>query len=166
MTLSLSQLRVLCRQATPGPWRVSMSGYSVKSHDVDVPIVAAVHTGASARAIDIERWLPNADFIAAARTAVPSLLDRLEQAERELNGYRETEGTNAVCFDKVLAERTALELELKQRDRDWDALVTLIAKTVGTEEDREAAEMGEMEEFDPWRALRTHRHLQRAKGER
>ena len=43
-----------------------------------------------------------------------------------------------------------------QRNRDWDALMLLIMRAVGTDEDREAADMGEIEEFDPWYALRKH----------
>lgn len=43
-----------------------------------------------------------------------------------------------------------------QRNKDWDALMALIAKALGTDEDREAAEMDEVDEFDPWHALRTY----------
>lgn len=62
-------LRAIASAATSGDWRVSLSGYSVKSHDIDTPIVAAV------------RWLPNADHIAAfSPSPAIALLDELEQA--------------------------------------------------------------------------------------
>lgn len=56
--------------------------------------------------------------------------------------------------DGELADARA---ELRQRRKDWDALVTLIAVTLGDEDERKGAEMGEIEEFDPWSALRAHR---------
>lgn len=80
-TFSPAKALAISEAATPGPWRVSMSGYSVKSHDVDVPIVAAVYHGAQATAKDIERWLPNADFIAYARTALPAAARRVLELE-------------------------------------------------------------------------------------
>jgi hypothetical protein len=43
-----------------------------------------------------------------------------------------------------------------QRNSDFDALTKLIAETVGDKDDREAAEMDELDEFDPWHALRTY----------
>ena len=61
------------RLATPGPWRVSMSGYSVKSQDDNMPIVATIAQGAAAKLADIQRWWPNADFIVHARTREPIL---------------------------------------------------------------------------------------------
>ncbi len=70
----VERLREVDKAATSGPWRVSMSGYSVKSDDADMPIVAAVHGGAQARTVDVERWSPNADVIVGARNALPALL--------------------------------------------------------------------------------------------
>lgn len=51
----------------------------------------------------------------------------------------------------VIAE---LRKENAQHRKDWDALLVEIALAVGDKDDREAAEMGEIEEFDPWHALR------------
>ena len=59
---------------TPGPWRVSMSGYSVKSNDDDMPIVANNPWGVAMRERDVPRWLNNAHLIAAA----PDLLAALK----------------------------------------------------------------------------------------
>jgi hypothetical protein len=57
-----------------------MTGYSVKSGDDDTPIVTHVPGGATATVQTIERWLPNADFIADARSDIPALCDALEAA--------------------------------------------------------------------------------------
>lgn len=69
------QLRALASAATPGPWEADYSGennYSIKSPGTEWG--------------DGYAWVSdpsNAEFIAAARTAIPVLLDQLEQAERD-----------------------------------------------------------------------------------
>jgi len=80
----IARLAELESKATAGEWRVSMSGYSVKSNDVDVPIVASIPSGVNARPVDIERWLPNADLIAESRNALPRLLDSLRRYKEAL----------------------------------------------------------------------------------
>jgi hypothetical protein len=64
--------------------------------------------------------------------------------------------TPAPDLRKLASMLRAAVADLAQRVKDWDALVKLIAETVGDKEDREAAEMDELGEFDPWHALRTH----------
>jgi hypothetical protein len=80
----IARLAELESKATAGEWRVSMSGYGVKSNDADVPIVASIPSGVNARPVDIERWLPNADFIADMRTQTPRLLDSLRRLKEAL----------------------------------------------------------------------------------
>ncbi len=63
---------------TPGPWRVSMSGYSVKSLDDDMPIVASNPWGAGMKEKNIPRWLANADLIAASPDLYAALLELVE----------------------------------------------------------------------------------------
>jgi hypothetical protein len=84
----VEELQALCDAATPGPWEVYDSnegtwpprpGWSVANDafhnppaDEDAPWISVdVHVGTKA----------DADFIAAARTALPSLLARLRAAE-------------------------------------------------------------------------------------
>lgn len=67
-------------RATPGPWRVSMSGFSVKSNDDDMPIVANNPWGVAMREKDAPRWLANAELIAAA----PDLLIEVSEARKQL----------------------------------------------------------------------------------
>ena len=83
--------------------------------------------------------IPVGDISEAARMLACAERDRLaaelEQVKRELANHKHA---------------------LAQRDRDWIVLMVLIAHAVGTDDDREAADMGEVDEFDPWHALRTH----------
>lgn len=92
-------------------------------------------------------------------------LDRLD-CERELEAARSECQTNLreIARVQARAEKTERERDeltkhhlrvVDQRNRDWDALMVLLAKAIGIDEDREAAEMGEVDEFDPWHALRT-----------
>lgn len=70
--------------ATKGPWRLAMSGYSVKSTDDDMSIIAAIPGGAQTRFYHGDgakghQWIDNAEFIAAARQDIPSLIAEIEQ---------------------------------------------------------------------------------------
>jgi hypothetical protein len=78
----IDKLAKLDRDATPGPWRESMSGYSIKSNDADCPIVAAVHGVARATQKQVRLFLDNAALIAAARNALPRLIATARAAER------------------------------------------------------------------------------------
>ena len=107
------------RAATPAPWRISMSGYSVKSLDDGMPIVCAVAGGATAREEDVAAWLDNAAFIAAARTREPLLaagyLDltrQLAEANRELERWRHgvTIEGDFVCLDSLALSEARAEL--------------------------------------------------------
>lgn len=77
-------------KSTPGPWRVSMSGYSVKSNDDDMPIIAQNPWGHAMREKDCPRWLANAEIIAAA----PSLLDEVDTLCQAIEGHRAGSLTN------------------------------------------------------------------------
>lgn len=62
----------------------------------------------------------------------------------------------AALRDMMRARLEETERDLAQCHKDWDALVTLIAERLGNEDEREMAEAGEMEEFDPWACLRRY----------
>ncbi len=117
MTLDLAALRKLCEAATDGPWRISMSGYSVKSQDDNTPIVCAVPGGASARAKDVEAWLDNAIFIVTARSALPALIDRVEALEVALR--------EALRFAKEIPTNTDA---WQERHDGLKALAALVTK--------------------------------------
>lgn len=76
------RLRVLAENATEGPWEVDYMGdlVSVPEREKDRyggHIFIGTATGDASSATE------DAEFIAAARTAVPALLDMLDQAEAE-----------------------------------------------------------------------------------
>ena len=79
--------------------------------------------------------------------------------DRELEQLASNAAQNDGPVEKWLdlSRSVALIAECRQWRKNWDALMVLIAQTVGDEDDREMAEAGEMEEFDPWHALRAHR---------
>lgn len=68
--------------ASPGPWRVSATGYSVKAQE-DVAhgsrIVASVPGGGSARNETLEAWSRDGEAIAEARTGYPAALRALRR---------------------------------------------------------------------------------------
>lgn len=57
--------------------------------------------------------------------------------------------------DQLWAEYERMQREASQHLRDWDALMVLIAKALGDEHDREAADCDELDDFDPWSPLRS-----------
>lgn len=86
------RLRELAENATPGPWTVEhgsdwgLDGRQVPQSSVSradrVAITWDDHGG--------EVFVPaDAEFIAAARTAVPALLDMLDQAEARIQAVRD-----------------------------------------------------------------------------
>ena len=92
-TINRGRLRGLCQRATPGPWRCRYVG---GGRDAIVVRTAAAHAG-----VDIDRgemeWAtadgrPNAfadgEFIAAAREAIPQLLDENDRLRAELEVLR------------------------------------------------------------------------------
>lgn len=79
MTIDISALRAKLASATKRPWRVSMSGYSIKSDDPDVPIVAAPQGGAQCTKRQLEAWIENAPLIAAAVNEAEKLCDEVER---------------------------------------------------------------------------------------
>lgn len=84
---------------TPGPWRISMSGYSVKSMCDDMPIVASNPRGLAMKERHAQAWLENARLISAA----PDLLE----AVRQLRDLAEREGWRHVAIyaaDKAIAK--------------------------------------------------------------
>lgn len=74
----IAKIKARLAKATPGPWRISMTGYSVKSNSDDMPIVAQNPWGVAMREINIPRWLDNAEFMAHAPEDIATLLNALE----------------------------------------------------------------------------------------
>lgn len=106
--LDIERLKRLCEQATPGPWYdhnpdddMCMNVYAVSTSPIEPDVgldhrsndhasIVALTLFQSPRIVDHEaaQWDVDAEFIAAARTALPALLDRLEQAKQQLEQVR------------------------------------------------------------------------------
>jgi len=76
--LDLAALRRLCEEATPGPWDVDDQSHDDGTIWVNVEWRGTAVCEACPVAAD-------AAFIAAARTALPALLDRVERADRQID---------------------------------------------------------------------------------
>lgn len=84
-----AELRRLAEAATPGPWHLGKTG-NTESHWVcamDDENVIQPHCDHACR--DAQREFDaDAAFIAASRSAIPALLDALEEAERQRDKAR------------------------------------------------------------------------------
>lgn len=88
--------------------------------------------------------------------------DPISRADGRKADQRLADIENAVVAEKnqrvedLERELASWKAQHQQLDDDMKALWILIATIVGTDEDREAAACGEVDEFDPWHALREH----------
>lgn len=86
----LEAIKARAEKATPPPWRISMSGYSVKSTDDAMPCVCAIPGGSMSRffhtgnAEKAEAWLDNAEFMVHAREDIPALIAEIERLRKLL----------------------------------------------------------------------------------
>lgn len=82
----IAELRALCNaKVTPGPWEAHGDSV-IASHPTNLDQAPVVHTDGF--------WFPreagaNARFIAAARTALPELLDEIERLRGALSETQE-----------------------------------------------------------------------------
>lgn len=84
-------LRKLADAATPGPWETYMDPGGPR----EAPFVAVEVGNTEVRIARFEGGHFDGAFIAAARTAVPALLDALDQAEARINAVRDVLDQNA-----------------------------------------------------------------------
>lgn len=101
--MTLDELEKLCNEATPGPWRVASGDWRVVNFN-HYPVC-----GTSNVIGDDES---NADFIAAARTYLPKLIDVAKAAEGLLPRCRELANQHFDVADGGLAEGDQFE--------DWE----------------------------------------------
>lgn len=71
--MDIKKLAALCEAASPGPWTVEV--------DSDSTLVSSAHWD-----IAFSVSNPDAEFIAAAREAIPALLARVKELEMALPG--------------------------------------------------------------------------------
>ena len=124
------QLRALADAATEGPWEAGrirpLSGpdyYGVTAGD---EIVASLDMAPDMSGPQASM---DSDFIAAARTAVPHLLDHLDQAEAELDSWM------ARAYE---AEKRAWQAEKRIRHLEDTARV-LVKEALNAEAERDSA---------------------------
>lgn len=83
-TEQIAELRRLCEAATPGPWVRSKYGFNILTHDSELSTCTQRYTGdKKPTEEEMAVMVANAAFIAAARTALPALLDEVERMQRE-----------------------------------------------------------------------------------
>lgn len=86
------RLRKLCEDAHPGPWEHEPeAGWVEVTADKHCAVIAGQvrpRNGFGGRIYE-DNYEPTAEFIAAARTAVPALLDALDQAEARIKAVRD-----------------------------------------------------------------------------
>jgi len=106
----LAAIKDRCSKATPGPWK--LWGMSVLADPVgDSNLDTAIHVANTAfRDANGRPRTNDADFIAAARTDVPNLLDEVERLTRIVNGYDRVE-QRAVKAEAELARNERIESE-------------------------------------------------------
>lgn len=80
--MKIKELAALCDAATPGPWTVEVSD--------DSTLVTSSHWDI---AFDVSN--PDAEFIAAAREAIPALIARVKELEMALPGLDPVFGTES-----------------------------------------------------------------------
>ena len=115
------RLRRLADAATPGPWVMDDD-----SRGLVGPWIDGVSEEGTAREIADCTWTDEADaeFITAARGAVPALLDALDRAETERDEWRQT------ALDERGAALDLLE-QIKVRDRRIQAVLAALGLEVG-----------------------------------
>lgn len=80
----LQHLRSLCERATPGPWRAIHGRGSGTVQAKDCAIYINVRRSEDEYLDEtVARWQRDAAFIAAARSAVPALIEECERLQRE-----------------------------------------------------------------------------------
>lgn len=126
--MNLEELKKLCDEATPGPWEwrecdgdgpfyVLGGPVTYKSPSVDPNKVLDDGSSSAEYSPSITPDSPDAKFIAAARTALPQLISRLERYEEALKEIQEFmfDENGFLLSDKeankkqVIIARTALE---------------------------------------------------------
>ncbi len=121
----IRELRELCGKATPGPWRINITGHALTSEKETVCFDEEL------RNVDIA-------FISASRTAIPELLDELDAAEKALRRESDIRQEANVLIitsqteNAQLREENAVlrEQNLAMNDEEvrlWKALQRLIA---------------------------------------
>ena len=97
------------KPATPLPWRLSKSGYSVKAYiEGETKIVATVQLGPAAKATDVNTFVQDADYLSHACNAYPQLVAALKKVATDAEYGSVRDG----LFKDIHSDVTALLSEL------------------------------------------------------
>lgn len=117
-TARLAELRRLADEATPGPWEHSKA-YRLNVVAPDGQIIGRVSGSMVTDAVGESFNGTNAAFIAAARSAVPALLDALARVEALVSGWERDSSLidctrrETCCADARDDERVDVVLDLR-----------------------------------------------------
>ena len=116
------RLRELADAATPGPWFVEFSG----ELDGKLAQIECARWRGCLNTIDLGEDHATAEFIAAARTAVPALLDALEAAEQRAATawavHREHVDTSCQIIARHAGDATFAQIEARRLLEGIEAL--------------------------------------------
>lgn len=126
----LKQLRELCDAATDGPWWVSDDGLNDVWNGEEEFAENLIAPGCVRHGeAPSERIRADQDFIAAARTALPQLLDEIDRLKKEAGCHKcsSCNTTTADAYGTQLMVETSelrdeidrLKKELEKRDEDY-----------------------------------------------
>lgn len=103
--MTRTRLRELCEKATPGPWTAEYDNADNAGggwwYDIGPARVGAGYLCSDAKEKQVEH---DAAFIAAARTAVPELLDEVERLRAELADARRQAEADRADANRIMAE--------------------------------------------------------------
>jgi hypothetical protein len=124
----LAELRALAEGATPGPWESMFTGGALNPINLEVYCLAQRITGINVATVGLSPGSgaepgpycgkdADADFIAAARTAVPELLDYAASLRADVKAL--AEGNEELLADEraLTAERDALKAECERLEK-------------------------------------------------
>lgn len=111
----IERLRELLQKATPGPWRVVGRDFCLKGF----PQVEMNTPDGHYFPVN---FAEDADLIVETRNSLPSLLDRLEQAEARVQELEKGASVRASLMAEYYVERMKLQArvqELEQESSTW-----------------------------------------------
>lgn len=112
--LDLQAIRERADAATKGPWRADLDRLAVRSDDDGWPIVLDVRLGDD----DAPQACSDVEFIAAARSDVPALLDEVERLRANWGPIEQMFADAASSVDESVRTEQRLRSELRDARND------------------------------------------------
>ena len=111
--MTLDELQKICDAATPGPWTHHRQQHcpQINYHEIEL---RTRHGGALYRSTSYGLMEVDGEFISAARTEMPKLIDRARKLEAALQLAKDKLKT--VYFEQTLCPSGYLNHDLKQID--------------------------------------------------